>query len=134
MSKEFYIKLQDGTIVPVSEDIYCAYKRPVWKEAKRRKKRRKMEYSLEYMVEYGTDKETAIVQKLTEEIVEDKLLLELLMKALDKLTCNERSLIDALYFKAKTEREISTETGIPQKTINNRRKSLISKLKRLLIL
>jgi len=92
-----------------------------------------MEFSYELMVESGIDGKCASMQKLTEDIVMDKVLLELLMEALDNLTSGERGLIDALYFEERTERELSKKTGVPQKTINNRRKSALSKLRKLLI-
>ena len=37
MKKEYNIKLPDGTIVPVTEEVYRAYKRPQWREAKQKK-------------------------------------------------------------------------------------------------
>ena len=36
MKKEYNIKLPDGAIVPVTEEVYRAYKRPQWREAKRK--------------------------------------------------------------------------------------------------
>ncbi len=36
MKKEYYIKMKNGQKVPVSEEIYREYKRPVWREAKRK--------------------------------------------------------------------------------------------------
>ena len=133
MEKEYYIKINDWTKVPVTEEIYRAYWRQQWKETKRRRIRVDMEFSYELMVESGIDGKCASMQKLTEDIVMDKVLLELLMEALDNLTSGERGLIDALYFEERTERELSKKTGVPQKTINNRRKSALSKLRKLLI-
>ena len=44
----------------------------------------------------------------------------------------EQELINALYFAGKSERQYSTETGIPQKTINDRKHRTLRKLKKLL--
>ena len=65
------------------------------------------------------------------EIVADKQLLDSLLSALGRLDDDECGLIDALFYKNKTERESSEETGIPQKTINNRKRAIIKKLRNL---
>ena len=57
---------------------------------------------------------------------------ENLRAALHSLPPDEMALIDALYFREKSEREWSEETGIPQKTINNRKRSILAKLLNLL--
>ena len=67
-----------------------------------------------------------------EEQVAYKLLLDKLHSCLSLLTEEERELIYALFFGEKTEREWSAETGIPQKTINNRKRKILLKLKALL--
>lgn len=104
--------------------------RPVWKEAKRRKMRIKRELSLDWLYEHGHD--IPLDGPLVHEIIEDKQLLDSLLAALDRLNDTERSLIDALFYQNKTERELSRETGMPQKTINNRKWAIINKLKKLL--
>lgn len=67
-----------------------------------------------------------------EEQVAYKLLLDKLHNCLSLLTEEEQELIYALFFGEKTEREWSAETGIPQKTINDRKRRILSKLKKLL--
>lgn len=67
-----------------------------------------------------------------EEQVAYKLLLDKLHSCLSLLTEEEQELIYALFFGKKTEREWSAETGIPQKTINNRKRKILLKLKALL--
>lgn len=59
-----------------------------------------------------------------EEQVAYKLLLDKLHSCLALLTEEERELIYALFFGEKTEREWSAETGIPQKTINDRKRRI----------
>lgn len=39
MKKEYKIKLPEGSLVAVSEEVYRAYKRPQWREAKQRNKK-----------------------------------------------------------------------------------------------
>ena len=119
MKKEYNIKLPDGAIVPVAEEVYRAYKRPQWREAKKKKSKREISF------ENFNDVHTLSDEKLVEQIVEDKLLLEMLLKALETLTEEERFLIDEIYYQEKTEREISKESRIPQQTINSRKKKII---------
>mgnify|MGYP002566497958 CR=1 FL=1 len=67
-----------------------------------------------------------------EEQVTRKILLDKLRNSIPLLTEEEQALIRALFFERKTEREWSAETGIPQKTINNRKRKLLGKLKKFL--
>ena len=78
MKKEYYIKLNDGQVVPVTEEVYREYKRPQWRETKQKKVRQMREFSLEYMTENGMEQIYSDKQKLVEEIVEDNLMLEML--------------------------------------------------------
>ena len=132
MKKEYYIKLSDGQVVPVTEEVYREYKRPQWREAKQKKVRQMREFSLEYMTENGMEHIYSENQKLVEDIAEDNLMLEILMKALETLTDDERSLINELYFNEKSERRVSKSIGVPQRTINSRRQAIIKKLKKIM--
>ena len=126
MKKEYNIKLPDGAIVPVTEEVYRAYKRPQWREAK--KKKLKREISLENF----NDVHTLSDEKLVEQIVEDKLLLEMLLKALETLTEDEIFLIDEIYFHEKTIREVASEVDIPFQTVHSKKNKIIEKLKKIL--
>lgn len=44
----------------------------------------------------------------------------------------ERELIQALYFDEMSERQLSMMTGTPQKTINDRRRKILAKLKKIM--
>lgn len=70
------------------------------------------------------------------EDVEDKalknLMIEKLLKLLKELDSDEWGIIDAIYYKGKSEREFSAETGIPQKTVNYRKRKILAKLRKLL--
>jgi len=129
MKKEYYITL-NGERIPVSEEIYRAYRQPAWREHKRRTVRTDMERSLDWLMEDGFDvtDDTALV----DDLVADKLLLDALLAALAELTDDERVLIDALYFHDKSEREISRETGVPRKTLAYRKAKLLDKLRGLI--
>lgn len=70
------------------------------------------------------------------EDAEDKalknLMIEKLLKLLKELDSDEWGIIDAIYHKGKSEREFSAETGIPQKTVNYRKRKVLAKLRKLL--
>lgn len=67
-----------------------------------------------------------------EDKILDNIMIEKLLKSLAVLNYDERNLIDAIYYQGKSEREVSAETGIPQKTINYRKRKILDKLKKLL--
>jgi len=129
MSKEYYIEL-NGKQIPVSEEVYYAFKRPAWRERKRRQVRSENELSLETLSDDGFEvsDETALV----DEIVEDKLLLDMLMEALSELTEDERFLIDALFYKNRSEREVAASSCISQQAVNKRKKKILTKLRDIL--
>lgn len=129
MKKEYYITI-DGKDVPVTEEVYRAFKRPAWKERKRREIRSEKERSLEAFMADGFDIPSE--QALVDELVEDKLLLDMLFNALRELTDDERDLVNALFYEEKSERELSKDTGVPHPTIHSRKVSVLQKLKRLL--
>jgi RNA polymerase sigma factor (sigma-70 family) len=129
MKKEYYITI-DGKDVPVTEEVYRAFKRPAWKERKRREIRSEKERSLEAFMDDGYDIPSK--QALVDELVEDKLLLDMLFNALLELTDDERDLINALFYEEKSERELSKDSGVPHPTIHSRKVSVLQKLKRLL--
>lgn len=122
MSKTFYILIK-GERISVPEDVYYAYKRPEWREAKRREVRADRERSLEGFGEEGFNISSG--DRLVEEIVVDKFLLELLMSELNKLAIDDRSLIDALFFEEKSEREIARALGISQPAVHKWRDSIL---------
>ena len=132
MADERYI-LINGEKVPVTEEVYRAYKRPAWREHKRKEREREngtTPLSLEVFAAGGYDIPSG--DALVDEIVADKLLLDMLMSALDKLTAEERSLIDALYYADKSEREFARDIGVPRKTLAYRKNKILDKLKKII--
>jgi len=114
--------------VPVTEEVYRAYKQPEWTECKRRKIRAWHERSLEEFAGYGLD--FPAKQASVDEAVEEKFQQDMLTSILDKLTADERNLIKALFFEDKSERKVEAETGVPQKTLNYRKNKILKWLKK----
>ena len=148
-NKQYYIKI-NGEDIPVSEEVYREYKRPLWTERKRNDRRSRCRdekgrrcmkncklcekqrsggvLSLEKWIEDGF--EVADPNDLIEQITDD-LLIENLRKAVAELPENERLIIELAY-SGKSEREAAAEAGLPRKTFVYRRDKIINKLKKIL--
>lgn len=59
-------------------------------------------------------------------------LIEKMLSCLEMLTPQEQELINELFFKGKSEHQISGETDIAQRTIHDRKVRIICKLKKLM--
>ena len=67
-----------------------------------------------------------------EDIVLDRLHKEKLRLCLPMLTKEEWSLVYALYYEEKTEREYADTLGLSQKAVNKRRHKILAKLRHLI--
>lgn len=68
----------------------------------------------------------------TEELVILNLQFEQLHKAISMLSEDEKYLIEQLFFKERTERDLAEEYQLSQNAINKRRKKVLYKLKKIL--
>ena len=66
------------------------------------------------------------------EQVTDKLMAEHIRYIVSLLPSDERELIEALFIKGYSERQWSKISGIPQKTINDRKNKILRELKKIL--
>lgn len=130
MSNRKYYILIDKVPVEVTEDVYRAYKRPAWKERKRRQVRLDMELSLDLLMEDGMDIPSPTLS--VDELVADRLLRDALYEALAQLSAEERNLIDILFFGGMSEREASSVLNLPRKTLAYRKGKILDKLKEIL--
>ncbi len=141
----------DGQQIPVNEDVYRAYKRPLWTERKRKERSTRCRdvkgnrcikdcktcpkvreggvVSLNQLNDAGYEASDPINM---EELIADKLLFEQLYAALDKLTIEENELIADLFFQAKSERDVADRLGLSQKAVNKRRHRTLEKLRGLM--
>lgn len=71
-----------------------------------------------------------------DETVEDAavkaVLIEKMLSCLKSLSPQEQELITELFFKGKTERQLSKATGVPQQTVHDRKARILGKLKKLM--
>ncbi|HBR01224.1 MAG TPA: sigma-70 family RNA polymerase sigma factor, partial [Ruminiclostridium sp.] len=132
---EYRIKVQ-GQLVPVSEEVYLTYHRMKRRETyleERDTTNGVFYYSaLDTEGTNGEDVIPDLVSPRVEDAAVDKLLAEKLHQCLSQLTRDEQELIFTLFFQNKSERQLAAETGIPQKTINDRRHRILVKLKKLM--
>ncbi|MGI6121333.1 MAG: sigma factor-like helix-turn-helix DNA-binding protein [Saccharofermentanales bacterium] len=131
MGKQYHIKL-NGELIPVTEEVYRAYQQPKWREKKQAEVRAQKEVSLDAMLETGYSGHLDSRQALVDEIVADKLLLDELLKALAELNEDERFLIDELFYKEKTEREIADSSNISHQAVHKKKNRILAKLEKLL--
>lgn len=137
----------DGKQIAVTEEVYLAYKRPLWAEHKRRERESICQYrdserctrvcrlcdkectsrmlSLERFAEEGFEISDPVD---TAELVENKLLVDALHTALNKLDA-ENLQIANLFSAGLTEREIAVEVGLSQKGVNKRKQKIFELLR-----
>ena len=146
MEKQYYIQI-DGQQIPVTEDQYRAYKRPLWAEHKRldREKRcqdekgsrcmkdcsqceRRHEGNVLSLDQFAEDGFEPADPTDIAELVAEKHLFRELYAALEELDPDNRRILE-LFSAGKSEREIATEIGLSQKAINKRKTRLFARLK-----
>lgn len=144
--KEYYVEIDDQQI-PVTEEVYRAYKRPLWAEHKRREREKRCRdangnrctndcsqcdkqrtgsvLSLDKLAEDGCD-----VTDPTDftQLVENGLLIKALHIALDELNPLDRQIID-LFSTGKSERDIAAVVGMSQKGVNKRKARIFAHLR-----
>lgn len=112
-------------MVPVSEEQYKAYMRPLWREDKRQQRQEPMA-SLDKMYE-ETEYEAADTDSDLEADIMKKLMIDELHKALDELEEIDRTIMD-MYSHDHSEAEIGQAIGMSQKGVNKRKNKVLLKL------
>lgn len=133
--KKYYIHVP-GTLVEVSEGVYFAY----YQEKRRGRTLREKDERNGAVSYDGLDTPELTGQEMIPDrdavSVEDaaiaNILRDRLHRCLDALDEPDRQLIQALYFEGLSERKYAKRVGIPQRTINDRRRRVLRKLKELL--
>lgn len=118
--------------VPVTAEVYHAYYKEKERERYGDKLSARYTLSLEACREQGVPVEALMACKVKS--LEDRLLEEevrrRLVEALDALSEEERALLAALFLCNRSERQWAAETGVPQRTIHDRKQRLLKKLKK----
>ena len=121
----------NGKKIYVPDEIYRAYKKQINHEAHLNRLNRKHKvYGFE---EYNIDLNSIVDENVNiEKIIETKVRIEDLYKALNKLNKEEKEVIDSLYFKEMTIRDLAKELQVSSKKIFNFKKKILKKLKEML--
>lgn len=135
MEKKYFIRIAEQ-LVEVNKEIYTLHH-----QTKRRAQYLEERDLINGLVYYSsldtedTTGEDGIPDKTSltvEEVVIQNIMIEKLNKSLVLLNQSEMDLINALFYAGYSEREWASKTGIPQKTINDRKRRILDKLKNLL--
>ncbi len=133
--KKYCIKVP-GALIGVTEEVYLTYFR-----AQRRWSAQDERDTYNGVISYDAMDTNEILGEeaipdldaiSVEDVVLDKLRREKLRLCLSLLTETEQSLIHALFYEEKTEREYAETLGISQNAVNKRRHKVLDKLRRLM--
>lgn len=111
-------------MIPVSEEQYYEYMRPLWREDKLQQRQEPMA-SLDKMYE-ETEYETADTSDLEADVMK-KIMIDELHKALDELEELDRTIME-MYSTNHSEAEIGQAIGMSQKGVNKRKHKVLLKL------
>ena len=148
-SKEYYITI-DGQQVPVTEEVYRAYMRPMWAEQKRQEREKRCRVngvrcmedcsqcphqrtgsvvSLDQLAEDGFLPADRLAD--IEEIVAGRIMLEDLLRALDELDPDGKLMCE-LFGQGMSEREMTQVFGVSRPVIHKRLMRLFEHLRKIL--
>lgn len=113
-------------MIPVTEEQYYEYMRPLWREDKRQQRQEPMA-SLDKMYE-ETEYEAADTDSDLEADIMKKIMIDELHKALDELEEIDRTIME-MYSHDHSEAEIGQAIGMSQKGVNKRKHRIFLKLK-----
>lgn len=135
----------------ISEEVYCAYMRPIWREAKRQSREKACRcgkgnrcqgncstcphqpngrpLSLEWLEEDGLSPAFSFS---VEEYVVRKELFQALNTAVSSLDEQEKDIIWLYFYECNVEATVGKILGLSQKTVNNKKQHILEKLQELL--
>ena len=129
-----YTLLVRGKRISVTREVFKAYYRCRDREKYLDKLADAHNISLDSCSEKGISVEYIIstaTESMEDEIVQRDMV-ERLQQCLLRLNEAERELITALFYFEKSEHQLAAETGIPRMTIHNRKKRILSLLRKFL--
>jgi RNA polymerase sigma factor (sigma-70 family) len=135
-NKKYVIRL-NGELIPVTEEVYREYyaseRHARYLEEKDARHGVVSFSALDTDELRGEEAIPDILAQSVEDGVIQKIMLALMRECLDALTSGERELVDALFFSnggdGMSEREYAKSSGIPQKTISDRKRRTLAKLR-----
>lgn len=112
-------------LIPVTEEQYYEYMRPLWREDKRQQRQEPLA-SLDKMYE-ETEYEAADISDLEANVMK-KIMIEELHKALDELEEIDRTILE-MYSTNHSEAEIGQAVGMSQRGVGKRKQRILLKLR-----
>lgn len=92
--------------------------------------------SISAMIQYQNEEDFSYIVADEEYDVEsriiNKIMTEKLRCVLSQLSSEEKEIIELLFYKCLTQREVASVLGIPQSTLEHRLKAILKKLKKLI--
>lgn len=130
----YVLRMDDGTLVEVSRDVYLEWHQSRRKERYQKEKSQKYGvYSLDELEERGNYRGMPFfVHDGLEEAALRNICRDNVKEALGKLPEPDAGLIDLLYFKEVTVTEAAKMCNCSRKTIQNRRRRILKELGRIL--
>ena len=119
MSKEYFIFVEGKRIV-VSKEVYQAY----WHETNKENYQRRLDRENQLLFFCDLDHDGNFEGNLIDQNVDEEL-----NRALASLTNEEREIIDALYFRDETTRNVASSFGLHQTSLIRKRNQILKKLK-----
>jgi RNA polymerase sigma factor (sigma-70 family) len=134
MEQKVYTLVVNRKRIPVTKEVYKAYYRHREHEIYEDEQYSKNTISFEDAEGKGISLEYIIAscQASMEDEIAQRDMVERLRQCLLLLDKAERQLIMALFYLKKSERQLAAEIGIPQRTINDRKRNILVKLKKLM--
>lgn len=133
-NKKYYWKI-DGRVYEVTKEQYIKYRKEQDRHYYLKKAEKAVQViSFDSLGKNGESGDSFLADESVdiESEVIHKMMLEKLRSALDKLSEEELLLIDLLYTKIKSEREIADIMGKSQCAINKKKVKVLERLKKLL--
>ena len=134
MVKKEYFIFVNGDKVMVSKEVYLAY----WQHTNRENYLERLDRQNKLLFFSDVDHDGNFVDNLAdksvdvEKLVETKEAIEALNTALSELNDEEREIINALYFREETIREVADIFKISHPALIKRRNKILGKLKTIL--
>lgn len=139
--KEFFIRLDDGTRVPVTADVYYEITRSDEREKKFYQREKERMLSLDYEYEEGAtlqdfehDYDSNLVDKQSRMRPEDaffyKERIQTLSNALCILSEQLRKIVKSYYFDEKSDRAIAEELGWKREKVTYQRNKALELMKK----
>lgn len=134
MEQKKYTLVVNKKRIPVTKEVYKAYYQHREHEVYEAELYSNNTISLEEAGGKGISLEYIIAssQNSMEDDIAQRDMLERLRQSLLLLNEAERQLIITLFYLKKSEHQLAVETGIPRMTIHNRKKRILSQLKKFL--